>query len=292
MTISRTSVLLLAVLLVTSLAWTQAPSPVPPVRIILVGDSTMAVRSGWGPAFCADVLNEVTCINRARGGRSSGSFRAEGLWTQVMDELKNNAAFKTTYVLIQFGHNDQPGKPGRSTDLQTEFPVNLRNYVREVKAAGAKPVLITALTRRWFVAGRVRNDLEPWAEATRKIAAEESVPLLDLNAESVAAVQKMGPVEANTLAMAPPPPEVAATAASGNSAPAPKPPTPAAATAANALPDTKAPETNKVERQGEAKANFDYTHLGQKGAELFGRMVANELTKAVPELEPYIKPAQ
>src|ERR1700730_7398014 len=54
------------------------------------------------------------------------------------------------------------------------------------------------------------------------VAAEQRVPVLDLHSESLAAVQKMGPVEANTLAMAPPPPEVAASAASGNSVDAPK----------------------------------------------------------------------
>ena len=35
---------------------------------------------------------------------------------------------------------------------------------------------------------------------------------------------------------------------------------------------------------------FDTTHLGDRGAEFFGRMVADELLKAVQELRPYIKP--
>lgn len=224
----------------------------------------MAVKSGYGPGFCADVTNEVTCINMAKGGRSSGSYRAEGSWAQVMNQLKANAGFKDTYVLIQFGHNDQPGKPGRSTDLATEFPVNLSHYVEDVKSTGAKPVLVTPLTRRSFRDGQLRNDLEPWAAAARKVAAEENVPVLELNAESVAAVQKMGPVEANSLAMAPPPPEIAAGAATGNSA-----------------------STPKTERKGEAAPLFDYTHLGAKGAALFGGMVADELIRAVPELKPY-----
>jgi hypothetical protein len=119
--------------------------------------------------------------------------------------------------------------------------------------------------------------LIPWADATKRVAADENVPVLDLNAESVAAVEKMGPVEANTLAMAPPPPAVAESAASGNSAPAPKAPEPV-------------PAANAVERKGEAAPLFDYTHLGDKGSAYFGRMVANELVAAVPALQPYIKP--
>jgi lysophospholipase L1-like esterase len=218
-------------------AQTSVPNGLPPVRIILVGDSTMAVKSGWGPGFCADVVAPANCLNMAKGGRSTSSYRAEGSWTQVMDQLKRNSQFAATYVLIQFGHNDQPGKPGRSTDLATEFPVNLRQYVEDVKATGAKAVLITSLTRRSFKDGKVKNDLLPWADATKQAAAAEGVPVLDLNAESVAAVEKMGPVEANTLAMAPPPAVVAESAASGTSAPAPKTPTPAA---------------NATERPGEA----------------------------------------
>jgi lysophospholipase L1-like esterase len=124
-------------------------------------------------------------------------------------------------------------------------------------------VLITSLTRRSFQNGKLKNDLVPWAVATKRVALEEGVPVLDLNSDSAAAVQKMGPVEANLLATAPPPPSVAETAASGTSIPAPK---------------------------TEGANPFDYTHLGEKGAALFGRMVADELVQAVRDLRPYIKP--
>jgi lysophospholipase L1-like esterase len=221
----------------------------------------MAVKTGYGPGFCALITESVTCLDMAKGGRSSGSYRAEGSWTQVMEQLKTNAKFSNTYVLIQFGHNDQPGKPGRSTDLATEFPVNLAHYVADVKASGAKAILVTALTRRSFRDGKLKNDLEPWAAATKKVAADEAIPVLDLNAESASAVQKMGPVEANTLAMGPPPQVAVDSALTGNSAAVPK---------ANG-------------------AEFDYTHLGAKGAAYFGRMVADELMHAVPELKGCFK---
>jgi lysophospholipase L1-like esterase len=190
-----------------------------------------------------------------------------------MDKLRDSSDFAVTYVLIQFAHNDQPGKAERSTDLKTEFPENIRRYVKEVKAAGAKPVLITPLTRRIFKDGKLNNDLVPWADAIKKVAAEESVPVIDLNAKSAAAVQRMGPEEANTLAMAPPPPDIAASAASGTSMSAPKPP----------------PEPARVERTTPPAPVFDYTHLGDKGSKFFGRMVADELASVVPELKPYIR---
>jgi enterochelin esterase family protein len=252
-----------------------AEKPLAPVRIILVGDSTVALKNGWGPGFCAIATPPVTCLDMAKNGRSSSSYRAEGSWKNVLDELQRNAAFRATYVLIQFGHNDQPGKPGRSTDLATEFPVNMRRYVNDVLAAGAKPVLVTPLTRRIFRNGTLENDLAPWAEATKKVAAEAGVPVLDLNSDSAAAVQKMGPVEANTLAMAPPPQAIQETAASGTSRPAPKAPA--------------AQNNNLVEPKGDPAPLFDYTHLGEKGSALFGRMVARELIQAVPALRPYME---
>jgi len=173
-------------------------------RLILVGDSTMAPRSGYGNALCARV-QQVACINLARGGRSSMSFRAEGLWDTVLKLLgEGGPAKQKTLVLIQFGHNDQPGKPGRSTDLATEFGPNMAGYVQEVKAAGGEVVLVTPLTRRTFKAGELPNDLRPWAEAIIKVGDEQGVPVLDLNAISHAAVAAMGQAAADTLAEAPP----------------------------------------------------------------------------------------
>ncbi|RZL40429.1 MAG: rhamnogalacturonan acetylesterase [Rubrivivax sp.] len=175
-------------------------------RLILVGDSTMAPRSGYGNALCAR-FQQVACINLARGGRSSKSFRAEGLWDTVLallNERGENGQRQKTLVLIQFGHNDQPGKPGRSTDFATEFSPNMAGYVKDVKAAGAEVLLVTPLTRRTFKNGELPNDLRPWAESILKVGEEQGVPVLDLNAISHAAVAAMGQAAADTLAEAPP----------------------------------------------------------------------------------------
>ena len=175
-------------------------APALPDRVILVGDSTMASTTGYGDALCARFTPETACHNLARGGRSSGSFRAEKRWDEVMELLRDGAGFRKTYVLIQFGHNDQPGKPGRSTDYATEFPANMKRYVDEARSAGGEPVLVTPLARRSFKNGYVHNDLAPWAGTVREIARATRTPLVDLNALSLAAVQEMGPKEADKLA--------------------------------------------------------------------------------------------
>lgn len=244
-----------------------------PVRIILVGDSTMAQRTGYGPGFCADVTAQVSCVNMAKGGRSTKSYREEGSWDEVKAALEKSGGFKATYVLIQFGHNDQPNKPGRSTDLRTEFPANLKRYVEDVRASGAKPILVTPLTRRMFRNGKLEDTLAQWAEATRTVAKEEAVPLLDLYRDSSTAVQNLGPIEANTLAMAAPPPVFAESARTGTSKPLP----------------AKTQRSSAVEPQGDPGPVFDYTHLGVKGSSYFGRMAASELAQALPEVQPYIK---
>lgn len=189
-----------AILLAAGAAAQQPVEPIRASKIILVGDSTTAVIGGWGPSFCANhVTSAAACVNLGRGGRSSGSYRAEGSWEIALAEMKT-PGYSDIWVVIQFGHNDQPGKPGRSTDLETEFPANLRRFVAEARAAGAKPVLLTPLTRRIFVAGTLTNDLEPWAEAVRRVAAETGAPLVDLNALSTKAVQAMGPTLAARFA--------------------------------------------------------------------------------------------
>ncbi|WP_126941643.1 rhamnogalacturonan acetylesterase [Xanthomonas sp. BRIP62409] len=263
-------------------------------KIVLVGDSTTAVQGGWGPSFCAQhVTSFLSCLNLARGGRSTSNYRAEGSWEIALHELRSGG-YRQVYVLIQFGHNDQPGKPGRSTDLTTEFPANLRRYVAEARAAGAIPVLVTPLTRRQFARGQLVDDLGPWAEATRKVAQELQVPLIDLHARSRALVQGMGPVLAMRLAQRPAEPAQVLAAQSGTTigktpVQALHAPPPSKIAAAGSV-SASAQDNANAEPMGQAKLAFDYTHLGADGADLFAAIVADELAKHVPALRPLLIP--
>ncbi len=261
-----------AACLLSTGASAQAPAarppatPITPYKIILVGDSTTAVVGGWGPSFCAyHVTSFAACLNLARGGRSSYSYVAEGSWALALNEMSVKG-YRRCWVLIQMGHNDQPGKPERSTDLRTEFPVNMKRYVDETRATGCEPVLLTPLTRRIFENGKLKNDLEPWAAAVRKVAAENGVPLVDLNATSAAAVQEMGPDAANRFAQLPP-----GSAPTGVTAPA------------------RSTETND-KPMAVPRLSFDYTHLGREGADYFAAMVTRGLAEAVPDMRPLLIP--
>jgi lysophospholipase L1-like esterase len=258
--------------------------PIKPSKIILVGDSTIQPQSGWGGSFCGQrIVSLMACLNLARGGRSTKSYRAEGSWAVAQGEMKT-PGYQHIWVLIQFGHNDQPGKPGRSTDLATEFPANLRRYVTETRAAGAIPILVTPLTRRQFSGGKLIRDLDPWCEAVRKVAAEMNVPLVDLNARSAAVIEAMGPAMATHYAETMPTPDVMAAALTGTTSDSdpsrPTPPPPPIPPAAPGAPAYTARVTPL----------FDYTHLDRDGADLFAGIVAGELAVKVPEMRPLLVP--
>lgn len=158
------------------------------LRFALVGDSTVTEGSGWGLGFKKCLGVGVECINLAQNGRSSKSFRDEGRWEPVFK-------LKPDYVLLQFGHNDQPGKgPERESPADTTFRANMTRYVEEARAAGIEPVLVTSLVRRKFNAdGEVESDLTEYVEVVKEVAAATKTPLVDLHARSLALANELGP---------------------------------------------------------------------------------------------------
>lgn len=162
------------------------------LKIVLVGDSTVNKGGGWGPGFAKLLKPNAECINLAQNGRSSKSYRDEGHWVKAIAE-------KPDYLFLQFGHNDQPGKgPQRETDPKTTYAANMGRYVDEARGIGARPILVTSLTRRRFGDdGKIKSDLVEYVEAVKKVAAEKHVPLIDLNARSIELMNEIGPKAAD-----------------------------------------------------------------------------------------------
>jgi lysophospholipase L1-like esterase len=167
-----------------------------PIRIVLVGDSTVASYAnppkdrpdltGWGQVFGECFDDRVTVLNHARSGRSTKSFVAEGLWQKALEA-------RGDYIFIQFGHNDShmnDGKPVVAPD--TAFRDYLRQYIDQSRAAGAKPVLVTPVARRTFVGGKIQTGLQPYADAMLKVGKERNVPVIDLHAASMALFDRLG----------------------------------------------------------------------------------------------------
>lgn len=252
----RTFLLSLAAALIAQAAPSDAQ---PTVRIALAGDSTVTDTAGWGTGFKKKLNAGAHCDNFAAGGQSSKSFRDSGQWAKVL-------AAKPDYVLIQFGHNDMPGKgPKRETDPATTYAENLTRFVVEARAIGAKPILVTSLVRRIFERdGKLRGELAPYAAAARKVAAEQHVPLVDLFALSTALVEKLGPA-----GVAPFEPMVRRK--------------PAAASAEKS-------KSTDIDFPAQSTApSRDGTHLNERGSIEFGAIVADEAARVVPELKPFVR---
>jgi pectinesterase len=175
-----------------------------PITIFLAGDSTMAQKlvsrrpeTGWGEALQQYFdVDQVRVVNLARNGRSTLSFRAEGRWDALLEELKPG-----DYVFIQFGHNDEKAdNPSVYADARTDYPRNLHRFVEEVRGKGGHPVLLTPVARRRFAAdGTVQDTHGAYPDAARAIARTDSVPLIDMQRRSTAVLREYGEAGSRAL---------------------------------------------------------------------------------------------
>ena len=187
---------LLAVMLAVASTSPPVDAGLRPVTLFLAGDSTLAPKrhekrpeSGWGEYLQAAFRPEaLRVVNRARNGRSTRSFIELGEWRALVSELRPGDV-----VLLQFGHNDQSvNKPDRYTPLP-DYIRNLARFVREVRARGAQPVLLTPVARRNFdAAGRLLPSHGGYPDAVRALAAREQVPLVDMEYISSVLLQQAG----------------------------------------------------------------------------------------------------
>ncbi len=164
--------------------------PMPTIWII--GDSTVEDNTppfrGWGWALPEFVKEGVEVKNHALSGRSTRSFWNEGLFKPVEEGMKAG-----DLLLIQFGHNDEKDDEERHTDPDTTFPENLWRYCSIALEKGTQPVLLTPVSRRFFVGdGNMLYTHGEYPRAVRKLAAEKNVPLCDLKMDSRNLYLKLG----------------------------------------------------------------------------------------------------
>ena len=159
--------------------------------IWIIGDSTVEDNQppfrGWGWALPQFVKPGVTVRNIALSGRSSRSFWEEGLFAPAENEMAAG-----DLLIIQFGHNDEKDDE-RHTDPDTTFKEELWRYCAEAIARGAQPVLLTPVSRRFFVGdGNMLYTHGEYPRAIRELAVEKHIPLCDLKKDSRALYLSLG----------------------------------------------------------------------------------------------------
>jgi len=217
------------------------------LHLYLIGDSTCATKKldkenperGWGQLFQPLFDEAVIVENHATNGRSTKSFRTEGRWARVCDKLSPG-----DYVFIQFGHNDQKIKDSTRYSSPAQYAENLRRYVRETRAKGATPILLTPIVRRHFVDGALTDTHGDYPAEVRRVAAEEGVALLDMEPLTREWVSSLGDERSRECFM------------------------------------WVAPGTCPLYPDGRQ----DDTHLNVRGAHIVARMVGECLRKEVPAL--------
>lgn len=196
--------ILLFLLAVTAFSLAPARSAGEPLKIAIVGDSTVcdypesSPSRGWGQYIAGYFGDGVKVVNLAASGRSTKTFIAEGRWAKTIAE-------KPQIILIQFGHNDSHAKEKpEATDAATDYRENLRRYIDDARGIGASPVLITPMHRRTFHPdGTLQDILQPYADSMKAVAAEKQVPVIDLHAMSRELYLKLGEKGCLELANAP-----------------------------------------------------------------------------------------
>jgi lysophospholipase L1-like esterase len=189
----------------------KSTKPLP--TLFIIGDSTVNNSSegfqGWGNVI-GDLFDKtkIKIENRARGGRSSRTFYTEGLWQQVLNELKPG-----DFVMMQFGHNDGgaidkekfrgsirgvgeetqdiTGADGKPETVHT-FGWYMRKFIADAKAKGATAIVFSPVPRNVWKDGRVERSAENYGKWARETAESQKVLFVDLNEITAQKYEKTG----------------------------------------------------------------------------------------------------
>ncbi len=152
------------------------------VTVYLAGNSTVVDQddepwAAWGQMIPRFFKPGVAIANHAESGLTLGSFIGSKRLEKVMSVIKPG-----DYLFIEFGHNDQKDK-GPDDGAYKSYTERLKFFVSEARKHQAIPVIVTSTSRRSFnTEGKTINTLGDYPDAARKVAKDENVTLIDLNA--------------------------------------------------------------------------------------------------------------
>ncbi|WP_202406168.1 rhamnogalacturonan acetylesterase [Hufsiella ginkgonis] len=172
--------------------------------LYIIGDSTVrntnGIQRGWG-MFVQSYFDstQLAVSNQAMAGRSTRTFIKEGRWEKVLSTLKAG-----DFVMMQFGHNEgsRPDTskagyrgvlkgtgddvaelvwPDGKPETVHTYGWYIRKFVRDTKAKGATPIVLSMIPRNEFRDGKVMRADKDYGLWARQVAEEEGAVFVDLN---------------------------------------------------------------------------------------------------------------
>ncbi len=162
------------------------------ITVYLAGNSTVVNQgeepwASWGQMITRFFKPGVSIANHAESGLALASFRSQNRLDKVLSLIKPG-----DYLFIEFGHNDQK-MTGPNDGPWKSYSDNLRHFIREARNKQAIPVVVTPTARRRFDEhGKLINTLDDFPAAGIKVAQEERVALIDLNAMTTILYETLG----------------------------------------------------------------------------------------------------
>ena len=186
--------------------------------VFVIGDSTVKNGQGkgdgdmWGWAAFFDNFfdtSKISVENHALGGMSSRTFLTAGLWEKVLPGIK-----KGDYLIIQFGHNDggslstgraRASLNGTGEESQTvimertggpeevfTFGHYLRLYIRQAKAHGAIPIVLSHTPGNKWTGDKMDRCNETYGKWSKEVAEQEGAYFIDINDRSARKFESLG----------------------------------------------------------------------------------------------------
>ena len=173
-------------------------------KIYLFGDSTCQYNDestfpqvGWGQFFHEYVKDKYQIINLAKNGRSTRTFKEEGLYIPCQKEIS-----KDDYLFIQFGHNDEKVNSERFTEPYKDYQENLLFYINIAREKGAIPILLSPIYRRHFIGDKLDSNCHgEYPKAMKELAIRENVIFLDMTSLTKKYLEELGEEKTKELFM-------------------------------------------------------------------------------------------
>jgi lysophospholipase L1-like esterase len=187
-------------------------------KLFFAGDSTLDDKgqsfggdgrypyASWGTTLQRFMREGCAVANYARGGASTKSFRNAGIWEKLISKVNPG-----DFVAIAFGHNDQKrskktDKENRWADPKGLFREIVREWVKDVRAKGATPILMSPICRGTFDSkGEKLIDithksdgvcLGSYRDAMKELSEELKCDYVDMNGLTRELMERVGKEEA------------------------------------------------------------------------------------------------